>query len=139
MSNTRRDPKTSPRPVILSADRQLCNATEGVGLIDNTCVALLPFPAVRAELLLRERHQLDSKSFVEMRVWRVPRSVRASGHEFKYSLAYVVEGECVLRYDNEAGKGDHIHWADEDRSYNFTTPEQLLADFWLDVDTWRSK
>ena len=26
----------------------------------------------------------------------------------KYSLAYVVEGECVLRYDNEAGKGDHI-------------------------------
>jgi hypothetical protein len=38
----------------------------------------------------------------------VPRSVRTSGHEFKYSLAYVVEGECVLRYDNEAGKGDHI-------------------------------
>ena len=49
-------------------------------------------------------HQLDSKSFVEMRVWRVPRSVRASGHEFKYSLAYVVEGECVVRYDNEAGR-----------------------------------
>lgn len=94
---------------------------------------------MKAELLLRERHQLDSKSFVEMRVWRVPRSVRASGHEFKYSLAYVVESECVLRYDNEAGKGDHIHWADEDRFYNFTTPEQLLADFWLDVDTWRSK
>jgi hypothetical protein len=41
----------------------------------------------------------------------------------------VVEGECVLRYDNEAGKGDHIHWADKDQSYNFTTPEQLLADF----------
>jgi Family of unknown function (DUF6516) len=108
-------------------------------VIDNTCAALLPFPTVKAELLLRERHQLDSKSFVEIRVWRVPRSVRASGHEFKYSLAYVVEGECVLRYDNEAGKGDHIHWADEDRSYNFTTPEQLLADFWSDVDTWRSK
>jgi hypothetical protein len=84
---------------------------------------------VKAELLLRERHQLDSESFVEMRVWHVPRSVRGSGHEFKYSLAYVVEGECVLRYDNEAGKGDHIHWADKDQSYNFTTPEQLLADF----------
>ena len=64
--------------------------TEGVGLIDNTSAMLLPFPVVKAELLLRERHQLDSKSFVEMRVWRVPRSVRASGHEFKYSLAYVV-------------------------------------------------
>ena len=60
------------------------------------------FPAVKAELLHRERHQLDSKSFVELRVWRVPRSVRASGHEYKYSLAYVVQGECVLRYHNEA-------------------------------------
>jgi len=136
------DCKTRPNrrdPVILSAGRQLYNATEGVGLIDNTCTALLPFPAVKAALLFRERHQLDSKSFIEMRVWRVPRSVRASGHGFKYSLAYVVEGECVLRYYNEAGKGDHIDWADEDRFYNFTSPEQLLADFWLDVDTWRSK
>jgi hypothetical protein len=94
---------------------------------------------VKAELFLRERHQLDSKSFVELCVWRVPRSVRASGHEYKYSLAYVENGECVLRYDNEAGKGDHSHWADEDRPYNFTTAEQLLADFWSDVDTWRSK
>src|SRR5262245_37816043 len=113
--------------------------SQGVGLIDNTGAALLPFLTVKAELLLRERHQLDSKSFVELRVWRVPRSVRASGHEFKYSLAYVVKGECVLHYDNEAGKGDHIRWAAEDRSYNFTTPEQLLTDFWSDVDTWRSK
>jgi hypothetical protein len=95
--------------------------------------------AVKAELLLRERHQLDSKSFVELRVWRVPRSLRGSGHEYKYALAYVVEGDCVLRYDNEAGRGDHIHWAGEDRSYKFTTPEQLLADFWSDVDRWRSK
>jgi hypothetical protein len=53
--------------------------------------------------------------------------------------AYVVESECVLRYDNEAGKGDHIHWADEDRPYKFTTPEQLLTDFWSDVDQRRSK
>ena len=50
-------------------------------------------------------------------------------------LAYVVKGDCVLRYDNEAGKGDHIHWANEDRFYTFTTPEQLLTDFWSDVDT----
>ena len=70
---------------------------------------------------------------------RFPGILLRSGHEYKYSLAYVENGECVLRYDNEAGKGDHIHCADEDRPYNFTTPEQLLADFWSDVDTWRSK
>ena len=28
-------------------------------------------------------------------------------HGFKYRLAFVVNGVCVLRYDNEAGKGDH--------------------------------
>lgn len=27
----------------------------------------------------------------------------------KYSLARVADGACVLRYDNEAGKGDHRH------------------------------
>jgi uncharacterized protein DUF6516 len=95
--------------------------------------------AVKAELLLRERHQLDGKSFVDLRVWRVPRSVRGSGHAYKYALAYVVKGDCVLRYDNEAGRGDHIHWAGEDRFYKFTTPERLLADFWSDVHRWRSK
>jgi hypothetical protein len=44
---------------------------------------------------------------------------------------------CVLRYDNEAGKGDHKHLGGEEASYAFTTPAQLLADFWNDVDHWR--
>jgi len=24
-------------------------------------------------------------------------------HDYKYALAYVVAGQCVIRYDNEAG------------------------------------
>jgi hypothetical protein len=94
---------------------------------------------VKAALLLRERHQIGSRSFADLRIWRVPQSVRASRHEYKYSLAYVVEGECVLRFDNEAGKGDHFHLADEDRPYEFTTAEKLLADFWAAVNEWRPK
>jgi len=43
----------------------------------------------------------------------------------------------VLRYDNEAGKGDHRHVGDVETEYRFTTPDQLLADFWRDVDQWR--
>ena len=62
---------------------------------------------MKAELLLRERHQTADNAFVELRVWRVPHPVRGSEHEYKYALAYVVKGICVLRYDNEAGKGDH--------------------------------
>ncbi len=90
-----------------------------------------------AELLLRERHLLGPDAFVELKIWRVPKPVRGSGHDYKYSLAYVVAGECVLRYDNEAGKGDHRHIGETESPYTFTTPAQLLADFWTDVDKWR--
>lgn len=94
---------------------------------------------MNAELLLHERHALDADSFVELKVWRVPERVLGSPHSFKYALAYVVRSECVLRYDNEASKGDHKHIGTAEVAYQFTTPEQLLADFWADVDTWRAK
>lgn len=92
---------------------------------------------MKAELLLRERHQTADNAFVELRVWRVPHPVPGSEHEYKYALAYVVKGICVLRYDNEAGKGDHKHVGPIETGYRFTTPAQLLADFWRDVDQWR--
>ena len=88
-------------------------------------------------MLLRERHQLGADAFAELRIWRTPQPLRGSAHRYKYSLAYVVAEVCVLRYDNEAGKGDHKHIGDIETRYRFTTPEQLLADFWLDVDQWR--
>ncbi len=94
---------------------------------------------MKAKPLLNERHQLGPEAFVELRVWRVPKSVRGSLHDLKYALAYVVGGVCVLRYDNEAGKGDHRHLGTTETAYAFTTPEKLLADFWKDVDKWRPK
>jgi hypothetical protein len=48
-----------------------------------------------------------------------------------------VRRECVLRYDNEAGKGDHRHLGAVETPYRFTTSSQLLADFWRDVDAWK--
>ena len=92
---------------------------------------------MKAELLLHERHQVTEDSFAELRIWRVPSPVQASRHQYKYSLAYVVAGKCVLRYDNEAGKGDHRHFGGRESAYTFTDPERLLADFWADVDRWR--
>ena len=92
---------------------------------------------MKAELLLSERHQIGEGAFVEFRVWQVPKPVRGSVHDCKYSLAYVVGGRCVLRYDNEAGKGDHRHVGSVEQAYTFTTPATLLADFWKDVDQWR--
>jgi len=92
---------------------------------------------MKAELLIDERHVLDAAVFAEIVVWRLPRSARGSTHRFKYRLALVVDGVCVLRYDNEAGKGDHRHMGGVEEAYDFTTSETLLADFWRDVEEWR--
>ena len=59
---------------------------------------------MKAELLIDERHVLDARTFVEIVVWRLPRPARSSVHRFKYRLALVADGICVLRYDNEAGR-----------------------------------
>jgi len=95
------------------------------------------FSNMKAELLIDERHVLDAGMFVEIVIWRLPRPARGSAHRFKYRLALVVDGVCVLRYDNEAGKGGHRHAKDAEEPYDFTDPEALLADFWSDVETWR--
>jgi Family of unknown function (DUF6516) len=92
---------------------------------------------MKAERLADERHQLAEFMFAEIMIWRVPVPVKGSGHRYKYSLAYIVEQKCVLRYDNEAGKGDHRHIGTKEASYTFTTPARLIADFWRDVDEWR--
>jgi hypothetical protein len=43
----------------------------------------------------------------------------------------------VLRYDNEAGKGDHRHVNNREEPYSLIDPDTLLAEFWRDVEEWR--
>jgi len=92
---------------------------------------------MQAELILDDRYPQGDHAFVAVRVFRVPVQVASSTHDLKYSLAYVVDGVCVLRFDNEAGKGDHFHRGKAEVPYAFTSLEQLLADFWTAVDDWR--
>jgi hypothetical protein len=91
---------------------------------------------MQAMRILDDRYPQGDHAFVAVRVLRVPTRVSGSAHDLKYSLAYVVEGECVLRFDNEAGKGDHFHRSGVEEPYAFTSMEQLLADFWAAVDEW---
>ena len=87
--------------------------------------------------MLNGRHIISEDTFAEMVVWRLPLPLSGGLHPYKYRLALVVNGRCVLRYDNESGKGDHRHFDDEEFPYIFTTPKALLDDFWNDVDNWR--
>ncbi len=94
---------------------------------------------MKAQVLVDERIKQGDNAFAELRVVKVPESARDSAHIFKYSLSLVVEDECVLRYDNEAGKGDHYHRDGVELPYRFTTMPALLNDFWQQVDEWRKQ
>jgi hypothetical protein len=94
---------------------------------------------MRPILLLDERHVVAEDAFVELVVWRVPRPPRGSLHSFKYRLALVVAGECVIRYDNEAGKGDHRHVDGAEKPYAFRGYDRLVSDFWAEVGAWIAK
>jgi hypothetical protein len=91
---------------------------------------------MKAVELLRTRIAFSETAFAELVLWRVLRPVAGSAHDFKYRLAYVVAGVCVVRYDNEVGKGDHRHFRGKESAYVFQTPEKLIADFQRDIARW---
>ncbi len=86
--------------------------------------------------LLRNRIVLAENRFAELVIWRLPRPLPGSKHSFKYRLAYIVNEVCVLRYDNESGKGDYKHWSEEESDYEFVGSDKLLADFQADIERW---
>jgi len=94
---------------------------------------------MKAVELARQRVVYSENSFAELLLWRLPGPLPGSRHGFKYRLAYVVNEVCVIRYDNEAGKGDHRHWIDEEMDYQFSSLEQLLIDFRNDIARWNNE
>jgi hypothetical protein len=90
-----------------------------------------------ARLILKERTQLAEGRFVEIVIWSLPQPLPGSLHAFKYRLAFVVDERCVIRYDNETGKGDHRHIFERETPYAYSTLDRLLEDFERDVGQWR--
>ncbi|NVN98910.1 MAG: hypothetical protein HXX17_06255 [Geobacteraceae bacterium] len=71
----------------------------------------------------------------EMVVWRLDQPVPGCRHNFKYRFFYgMVDGTCLVRYDNERGKGDHKHMAGTECQYLFRNLKQLFADFLTDIE-----
>lgn len=94
---------------------------------------------MKAELVIRERVVFGDGELVEMVVWKVPKPVPPSTHSFKYRLVYIVAGRRILGYDNERGKGDHMHAKGVEKSFVFTTIDRLLEQFVAEVEAIRSE
>ncbi len=66
---------------------------------------------------------------VEMVIWALPRPSAERPHGLKYR-PYCGRGDrCLVRYDNDAGKGDHRHCGDREESCRFESLERLVEDF----------
>lgn len=87
-----------------------------------------------AKLIHREKHLLSDGSLVEMVIWQLPRKTAERPHRIKYRLYYgLSDGRCIVRYDNESGKGDHRHYEEVEERYRFIDVETLIRDFLGDV------
>lgn len=66
---------------------------------------------------------------IEMVVWTLPRATCDRPHRLKYRLYCGRPGKCIVRYDNESGKGDHVHYGKREAAYRFVSLYGLIEDF----------
>jgi hypothetical protein len=90
---------------------------------------------MKAELIYNEK--ISEGGYIqELVVWLLEKPVPGCRHLFKYRLYFVTDdGTCLVRYDNERGKGDHKHVTGMEDSYIFITLQTVFTDFNADIDT----
>ena len=87
-----------------------------------------------AREVIRYRKEKNGR-IIEVVIWHLSEPVAGSLHPFKYRLyCGLVDGTCIVRYDNERGKGDHRHVGASEEAYRFTTLRKLVEDFEADVE-----
>jgi hypothetical protein len=69
-----------------------------------------------------------------MIIWQLPEKTDERPHGLKYRLFCGSLKSCLVRYDNEAGKGDHIHYGQKEVNYEFRSINQLVEDFRADCE-----
>jgi hypothetical protein len=89
--------------------------------------------ASSATLLFHEKVERADGSIAELIIWRLPSPTPDRPHALKYRLYYGRGGVCLVRYDNESGKGDHRHVREHEEPYRFVSVEKLRQDFEADI------
>ncbi len=93
---------------------------------------------MKARLIYHDKIIYSNGSIMEIVLWELPKKSIERPHGIKYRLYYGdARGHCLVRYDNEHGKGDHKHIGKQEQPYKFSTVETLIADFMDDVNQYK--
>jgi len=82
-----------------------------------------------AQLITRFKDVTADGGILDLVIWKVPEPVPPTEHGYKYRAVYVVNGQRIVGFDNEHGKGDHCHLDGKEMPYAFTGVDQLIEDF----------
>ena len=94
---------------------------------------------IKATLLFRDKFVYADGAIREMVLWRLPAADFERPHGLKYRLYYGREGERIIGYDNERGKGDHRHYREREERYAFESVDKLIQDFRNDIEEERGE
>ena len=83
----------------------------------------------KATLVINEKITQTDGAVIQIVVWDLPVPLKGSRHRYKYRLYFGKDGVCLVRLDNEQGKGDHIHVNGIESPYYFTNIPGLMRDF----------
>jgi hypothetical protein len=89
---------------------------------------------MKARLIQKSKEEFTGGVIVETVIWELIGTPSNHMHNLKYRLYCGKSGECIVRYDNETGKGDHRHYGVTEEPYSFTSFEKLIEDFLVDVE-----
>lgn len=94
---------------------------------------------MKAKLLFKDKYIYKDGAIREIVIWRLPEVDSERLHGLKYTLFYGFPNQCLIRYDNEQGKGDHRHYSNSEEAYTFESVSQLMKDFKTDIEKLRGK
>lgn len=90
---------------------------------------------MKAKLIYRRKTIHLNGNIIEVVIWQLPHKTPDRPHGIKYRCYYGdATGQCIVRYDNESGKGDHKHLTKLEQPYHFISVEQLMKDFIEDIN-----
>ncbi len=89
---------------------------------------------MKATLLFHEKRiMVNGKNgelaIAELKVWQIPKSQHYPAGR-KFSLFLIAAGKVLIGIDNHKPKGPYLHLGSEEVGYDYSTDDQLLADFW---------